>query len=272
MDLADLAGRLVGGAARDAAVSWFADLSTSLPYGDSVIHHVEGEVNLQTTSEGRESIRLFAEALRLRPPGEDPVVWYERLLSDPATAPDLVLHGPAADPSLPDELCRLIPAWNVLHDLGGVDAPNIPPVALGGDPTRLENWLQRVCSPAYLDLLDRSKLVSGKVPSVFSAFEADRDATFPPGTSAQVCRQILGLIAEPTPSAHALVKYRKRVVGPARLPTAFDASTHPHFVPPTVGAPCGRTQNLATPGAGVREVVVARFPVRQLDEPEFVPR
>ena len=272
MDLADLADRLVGGAARGAAVSWLVELPTSMPYGEAVRHHIEEEANLPTTPEGLESIRRFAEALPLRPPG-DPVAWYEQLLRNRATAPNFVLHGPAADPSLPDELCRLIPARTVFHQLGRDDTLNLAPAALGGDPTsRLENWLQSVCSPAYLDFLDRSKLVSGVVPSVFSTFEGDRNATFPSRTSARICRQVLGMDPERTPSAHALVKYRKAVVGPARLPTAFDASTHVHFLPPAVGAPCGTTKNLRTPGEGVREVVVAPFAVALFAEPEFVPR
>lgn len=273
MDLADLAHRLVGGTARDAAVSWLAKLSTSIPNGEAVRRHIKGEANLPATSEGIESLRRFAKALPLRPPGEDPVAWYEQLLTDLVTSPDFVLHGPAADASLPDELCRLIPARKVFHHLGRDDTLNITPAALGGNPTvRLENWLRSVCSPAYLDLLDPSKLVSGSVPSVFSTFEADRNAAFPAGTPTRICRQVLGLIAEPTPSAHALLKYRKAVVGPARVPTAFDASTHANFVSPAVGAPCGKTQNLATPGDGVREVVLAPFAVARLQEPEFVPR
>ena len=274
MDLADLADRLVGGTARGAAESWLADLPTSIPHGEVAKRHIEGEANLPATSEGLESLRRFAEALRLRPPGDDPVDWYVQLLSDQVTAPDFVLHGPAADVSLPDELCRLMPAWMVFRHLGRHDKPNIPPAALGGDPTRLENWLRSACSPAYLDMLDRSKpvLVPGSVRSVFSTFEADRNAVFPPGTPAAICRQVVGLVAEPTPSAHALLKYRKSVVGSARVPTAFDASTHPHFLPPALGAPYGTTKNLRSPGGGVREVVAAPFFVHQLNEPEFVPR
>ena len=233
--------------------------------------NIEGEQNLPEGPDGLSAVRRFAQALYLRPPGDESVTWYKRLLSEATTGPDLVLHGPVADSGLPDELCRLMPARRVFHHLGRPDTLNLIPAAMGGDPAAvLENWLRNVCSPAYLDFLDRSKLVSGRVPTVFSTFEADRNVAFPRGTRAEIACQVVGVDKEPTLSAHALLKYRRSVVGPARVPTAFDASTHLHFVPPPVGAPCGTTRTLLTSGSGVREIVVAPFRVEQLDEPEFV--
>jgi hypothetical protein len=271
VNLIAIAEHLVSGAARDAATSWLADLSVAAD-GPIVRHHVEGEANLPSTSEGVEAVRRFAEMLLLRASGHDAVDWYQSLLRHPAS--DLVVHGPEADSALPQRLCRLMDAWSVRNHLGRDDALPIRSPAAGGGTTVLEDWLRSACSAEYLDFLDPAKFVSGPIPSVFSTFEVDRDATFPTGTTSIRCRQVLGLGPQPTPTAHALLKVQRARVGQARVPTAFDASTHPHFVPPAAGAGCGTTKNLAASdgSGGVREIVVPPFEASRLEQPEFIPR
>lgn len=270
MDLEALADNLVGGPARLAASEWLAELPTA-PNGDTVKHHVHGENNLPSTADGLAALRRFVQALASRGSG-GPVEWYETALRDVVL--DLVPHGPEADPGLPDALCRLQNAWTVWLHLGRPDRPPIPPASVDHPRYQriVERWLRDVvCSPAYLDALDPVQPVSAAL-SVFSTFEEDREASFPAGTPADHCLQIVGKDPMSLPTAHALFKYRCADVGPAQLPTAFDAALHRHFVPSLAGAPCGTTKNLMTSDGrgGVREVVVRTFAVSMLQQPEFV--
>lgn len=271
MDLEALADELIGSTARAATSAWLAQLTTAAN-GNTVKHHVVGENHLDSTAEGREAIRRFAQALVSRPTG-NPVTWYEHVLQDVSL--DLVPHGPEVDPGLPDALCRLHNPWAVWVHLGRADKPPIPArsVGLPSHQGIVERWLQDVvCSPGYLDALDPDQAVSS-TRSVFSTFEEDRETHFPAGTPADRCLQIVGKDPMSTPTAHALLKYRRTSVGPARLPTAFDAGTHPHFLPSAAGSSCGTTKNLTTPtgSGGVRELVVRPFLVAMLQEPEFIP-
>lgn len=269
MGLPDLAEQLVGRQGHDAASTWLADLAdrSAAPQGATVRHHVAGEVHLPVTVEGREAVQRFASALLTRA-STDPVDWYLGRLQDPSL--DLAVHGPEADPRPPDTLCRLAAAETVWNRLASdEDKPT-----LLFDPATIERWLRDiVCSAAYLDALDPTKRVSGReAPSVFSTFEDDRNTRFPAGTPANRCRQAVGLEPMSTPTAHVLLRYRGSATGPARLPTAFDAGTHPHFLSPAPGAQCGMTKDLAisTGDAGVREVVVRPFPVGVMQQPEFI--
>jgi len=265
VDLPALVNQLAGRAAGHAVQRWLADLSALDPgrqdEGRSVTRNIDGEENLPVTSDGHDALLRFAERLMLRTPSDDALTWYEQLLQDPAS--HLVLCGPEADATLPDRLCRLVDAWTVLNFLARDDRP--------GDPADIEDWLRSVCSADYLEFLDEAKIVSAKVPSLFSTFEEDRDATFPVGTAAGDCLQVLGKQPPSTPIAHALLKFQRGGLEPPRLPTAFDASTHPNFLSPPAGAACGMTRNLLTTGAsGVREVVVRPFPVARLNDLEYI--
>jgi hypothetical protein len=107
---------------------------------------------------------------------------------------------------------------------------------------------------------------------VFSTFEEDRLLRFPAGSSAAHCWQIVGVDPPDPPQACVLLKYVRTEVGPARVPSVFDAGDHPHFLPVPGGAGYGVTKNLRTPDGsdGVKEVVVPPFGVAKLREPEFI--
>lgn len=274
MDLEALAETLEGPGARPAVAEWVAAVGHAEPEGPTVMCYLRRESNLQLHEEGLEAVRRFVRAVAARGPGH-PVEWYRAVLNDAGL--DLVPHGPEADPALPDELCKVADGWSVWLYLGGSGKPDIPPGITRSPRYRgvLEQWLRDfVCCPMYRDALDPAGLVSGNPPVVFSTFEEDRNSKFAAGIRADRCRQVVGLDPRPTPVAHVLLMYSRREVGPARVPTAFDAGTHLHFVPPPAGAPCGTTKNLTTEDGtdGVREVVVAPFPVTALGEPTFIER
>lgn len=238
--------------------------------GAIVASHLQGEANLPREAEGRDAIARLAGAVP-RPLRDDPVQWYCGVLRDPGR--DLVHHGPEADPALPDDLCKIVDAL-VVYLYYCSTRPVIPGASLRMASHRpaIERWLRDwVCAPSYREALNQEAMVSGDPPVVFSTFEEDRRAKFPPGTRANECRKALGLDPRPTPVAQALFKYAKSTAGPAKVPTAFDAGTSVHFVPPPAGAPHGTTRDLRAPGAaGVREVVVRPFPLRILRQPEFI--
>jgi hypothetical protein len=173
-------------------------------------------------------------------------------------------------------MCKLADAWALWQHYAPLDnKPAIPPGSVRSPRYRgvIERWLRDfVCTATYQEALDATKLVSGDPPVVFSTFEEDRNSRFPARTPANTCRKVVGLDEEPTPEAHALLRYDKAEVGPARVPTAFDAGTHVHFLPPPAGANHGTTKNLTTADGsnGVREVVVKPFPVSMLRQPEFI--
>ena len=270
MDLETLAESLVGGSARAATSAWLTTLPT-VPDGSAVKRYLQDEAHLTSTADGVEAVRRFVQALAAGPSPADPVAWYRHVLQDRSL--DLVAHGPEVAPTLPDALCRLDDAWTVWEFFAAEDdRPVIPARSVSHQPT-IEEWLRDVvCSPAYRMVLDPGRSVSSPTGSVFSAFEEDRDAVFPRGTPANDCLRTLGKDPLEPPIDHALLKYRRLDVGPAHVPTAFDAGCHPHFIPAAAGARCGLSKNLATvDGAGgVREVVVRPFPVSRLDEPEFI--
>lgn len=244
---------------------------TRTPGGAIVASHLQGESNLQREADGREAIVRLVRAVP-QSLGDDPVQWYSGVLRDPRR--DLVHHGPEADASLPDDLCKIVDAWDVHRYYGGLTRPVIPAASsrMARHRPTVERWLRdSVCTPNYREALNQEAVVSGNPPVVFSTFDEDRHATFPAGTPANDCRKTLGLDPRPTPVAHALFRYARSTTGLAKVPTAFDAGTHAHFLPPSAGAPHGTTKDLRTPGAkGVREVVVRPFSVRLLRQPEFI--
>jgi hypothetical protein len=270
MDLESLVESLEGPMARQAVSRWFAELESE-PTGQTVAGHIRGEENLALHDEGREAIRRLSRAIGARG-SDDPVQRYKDALKDRTL--DLGVHGPEADGALPDQLCKLASAWSVWRHLGGADKPRIPYASFRSPAYQgtIERWLMTsVCSPGHREALSPGHEVSGELPTVFSTLEEERDAKFPHGTPANRCREILGLEPLDPPEAHALLRYSNRDVGPARVPTAFDAGIHPHFVPPPAGARWGTTKNLASPGSeGVREVVVKPFPVALLRQPVFI--
>jgi hypothetical protein len=93
------------------------------------------------------------------------------------------------------------------------------------------------------------------------------------GTKAARVREVLGLQSIDPAEPHVLLHYSRARVGPALVPTAFDAATHEFFVPATAGADCGFTRDLGPgDGVGVREVVVRPFPTASINtRPESVP-
>ncbi len=274
MQLEDMAGSLRGPASREAVTRWLGELAAE-PEGSTAADHIQGESNLPLHPEGVNTVGRFVRAVEARPPGSA-VSWYRGALN--RTDLDLPLHGPPADTTLPDALCKVVDAWSVWKHYGSPRLrPNIPYGGVGSPSyrPRVEAWLRDwVCAVTYLDVLDPASPVSGRPPSVFSTFVEDRDAKFPRSTRSNECRKVVGLDPLPHPTAHALFTYSSIETGPARVPTAFDAGTHVHFRPPPAGAGCGETKNLATPdgGGGVREVCVRPFPVARLRQPEFIER
>lgn len=272
MDLKGLAEDLEGTAARQAVSQWLAELDAESD-GRTVVSDIGGEANLPLYGEGRDAIRRFVHAAATRVPGV-PVEWYRATLRDPTV--DLMAHGLSADPSLPNELCRIVDGW-ALHEhlVGKENAPSIPPGSTRSPLYQgvLERWLRDfVCSPVYLEALDERKVVSSDPPVVFSTFEEDREVKFPAGTPPNRCREIVGLDPLDPPEAHVLLRYSTIAVGPAKVPTAFDAGTHLHFLSPPAGAGWGTTTDLGTSSrsGGVREVVVRPFPVSALRQPVFI--
>lgn len=272
MDLEGLAEDLEGTAARQAVSQWLAELDAE-PDGRTVVSHIGGEANLPLYGEGRDAIRRFVHAAAARRSG-NPLGWYRAALKDSTL--DLAIHGPAPDATLPDEICKIMNAWAVWNRLGGVFKPPIPPAAFRSPACQgaIEDWIRaKVCSARYQDELEPTQKVSGgEAPSVFSTFEEDRESKFPHGTPANRCREIVGLDPLDPPEAHVLLRYSEPAVGPARVPTALDAGTHLHFLPPPAGAGWGTTKDLGTPtrSGGVREVVVRPFPVSALRQPVFI--
>ncbi len=272
MQLEDMAGGLRGPAAQEAVARWLGELAAE-PDGPIVTGHIQAENNLPLHPEGTDAVGRFVRAVEARPPG-GAVSWYRETLNRADL--DLPVHGPPADAALPDVLCKVVEAWSVWKHYGSIRLkPNIPYGGVGSPRYRakVEAWLRDwVCAATYLDALDPAALVSGRPPSVFSTFVEDRDAKFPPGTRSNECRKVVGLDLLPHPTGHALFRYSGTETGPARVPTAFDAGTHPHFRPPPAGAGCGETKNLGTRdgSGGVREVCVRPFPVARLRQPEFI--
>jgi hypothetical protein len=168
MDLEGQARTLAGARAGQAVSDWLAELATA-PGGPTVASHILGEQNLPLHNDGVEAIRRLAGAMVNRPKGY-PVEWYKDALNDAGL--DLVAHGPAADPALPDELCKLVDAWTVWNRYGrGADKPKVPAASIdrpGPHQGRVERWLRDyVCSPTFQDALDPAKRVSGNPPVVF---------------------------------------------------------------------------------------------------------
>jgi hypothetical protein len=265
MDLEAIAENHFGVDAKARVAAWMAELDADLE-GWTGASHIRGENNLQSHDEGRQAAIRLVNELRSRPPG-DPVNWYFATI----TGSNLACKGPKAADDLLDDLCKVTSGWMVWNRLRRRTAPDDTPALR--DSARLMNWLVNVvCGPAYLDALDPSAIVSGKVPAVFSTFLRDRDAQLPAGTSATECYKVVGLDPRDPPEPCVLLKYRTSQVGPVIVPTAFDAGTHTHFLPSAAGARYGTTKNLATAdgSGGVREVVVPPFPVSRMMEPEFI--
>lgn len=266
MNLEVLAETHTGAAGRAAVAEWVAGLRNDSD-GLVIFRHLNAEENLPTHPEGLAAVRRLVAAIVLPPAGKG-VGWYLTTIRDM----DLACKGPHASGTLPTDLCKVARGLMVWNRLRKVSAPDDTPVLPPGS-TRLTEWLRDiVCSPAYLEALDPSRLVSAPIPAVFSAFEQDRQATFPAGSPAARCWQSVGVDPPDPPQPCVLLKYVKEAVGPARVPSAFDAGTHPHFLPAAGGAGYGVTKNLGAPGGGggVREVVVPPFQVAQLREPEFI--
>jgi len=259
MDLLALAESFVGAEGRTAALRWTAELETS-PEGTAFVSHMTNEQNLQTLAEGKQAIERLVSALLGRSAGE-PIKWY----LETAEHQDLAFKGRPAARSLPDQLCKLHRGYAVWSRLASpTDRPAVASSA------RFVEWLEHaVCGQHYLAALDPTAILRGRVPAVFSTFEQDRATAFPPGTPWSRCWQVVGLDPPNPPEPCVLLRYSLAEVGPARVPTAFDAADNLHFVPVLAGAGWGMTKDLAG-GGGVREVVVCSFSVARLRRPEFI--